>query len=347
MKTLVMLCHMSVVTGYGQLGIQIARGFIKAGWRVKIRPAAIWEPDWGNSKIPNDILALFVTGPQPEPDELLLHPPNFLPTPGKRTTYFTMHETNRLTPLAVSVLNKAHQVVVPCKMNAESFADSGVKRPIHVVPLGIDPEVFHYHPMPYEYPTIIRFGCAGRMAHGGVRKGINEVVDAFLKAFPTEKDVRLEVKGFPDCGINPVCDPRITIHQAHWTDAQLAFWYSTLSCFVSASKGEGFGLMQLQALATGRPLISIHWGGVAEFFDPSRMGYELCTNLGPAKFAYEGQGMWAVPDERDLIESMRAFRLSWATQPFDCESISREASEFTWENMCDRLEEAMQGAPSY
>lgn len=302
MKTLVLLADINSITGYGKHAIQIARDFKTMGYAVKIRAASRWEPSWGEP-IPDDIKAMFVEGPQPEPVELLLHPPNFVPTPGKRTIYFTMHETTRIKPLAVSVLNKAECVVVPCQMNAESFKECGVTVPIHKIPLGIDDNLFRYRPMPNT--NIIRFGCAGRTSHGGVRKGLDEVIEAFAKAFDGDDNVRLDVKCFPDCKVKYVADDRIAYHRTHWTDKQLADWYASIHCFVSAAKGEGWGLMQHQAIATGRPLISIQWGGVAEFFG-DHSGLVVKHRLEPARAAYEGQGDWAVPDFDSLCDSMKA-----------------------------------------
>ncbi len=168
-----------------------------------------------------------------------------------------------------------------------------MQRPIEVVPLGINQDVFRYRPFNGEFPEVLTFGAAGRMAHGGVRKGINEVIAAFLAAFPKKiKDVRLRVKCFPDCPVSKVKDPRIEIVQACLSDAQLADWFGSLNCFVSAARAEGWGLMQHQSMSMGRPVASVKFGGVTEFFD-ERVGYALPFTLEPAKLAYAGCGHWA------------------------------------------------------
>lgn len=152
------------------------------------------------------------------------------------------------------------------------------------------------------------FGTAGRLESGGTRKGISLVINAFKKAFPRQKDVRLNVKIFPDCEIPFESDQRIKFHREYFSEAQMAAWYQRLTCFVSAARGEGWGLMQHQALATGRPIISVRFGGTAEFFD-EYVGYPLDFKLVPAEDLYTGCGLWADPDEKHLIQLMhRVYR---------------------------------------
>lgn len=288
-------------TGYGLHSLAIIKDLQRlAPAYVSVRP--ITQSEMFGSRIPTDIRALFVNQPQPEPWEILLHPPSFLPTPGKRTLYFSMWESTKLPPVANRVLNRAEVVVVPSQWNASCFSACGITPPIRVVPLGIRTEIFGYRPFP-DNPKCV-FGAAGRMAHGGVRKGINEVIALFKKAFPQQKDVELRVKCFPDCDVSKVKDPRVKVTQAYLSDGQMSDWYGGLTCFVSAAKAEGWGLMQHQALAMGRPVISINYGGVAEFMRDD-IAYIVPHKLERASGVYDGCGHWAEPDEDAMIEQMR------------------------------------------
>lgn len=330
MNRLTLLGDINAFMGFGKHSIQIVRDLTcLLDVFVAIRP--ISQSEAFGSKIPLDIKQRFVTGPQPEEWELLLHTPNFVPTPGKKTVYFTMIESTKPPPMGVHLLNRAEVVIVPCWWNASCLSAVGVKKPIRVVPLGILTDIFKYAEMPTDFPRVIRFGAAGRMANGGIRKGLNEVIDAFSRAFPDEPNVRLEVKAWSDCAIKHVDDPRVLIHQEYWSDERLADWFKTLTCFVSAAKGEAWGLMQHQALATGRPIISVRFGGVAEFFE-SDMGWALDFKLSPARHAYEGCGHWAEPTEESLIECMRAVAKA---DPTDITNIgivaSQKVAHLSWE----------------
>lgn len=324
------MARVDTFSGYGQLSVQLTRGISKLGPHVQIRSVGASEPF--GAKVPADIKERFVAGVQPEPWELLLHPPGFIPTPGKRVVIFTMWEATRLRPPHVTFLNMAEHVFTPSKWGASCFSASGVDRPIHIVPLGIDPEIFQYR-RKNEHPKCL-FGCAGRMAHGGVRKGINEVIDIFQKAFPDEEDVVLRVKCFPDCPVNQIKDTRIVIDQAFWSDQQMADWLATLTAFVSLAKLEGWGLLQHQALAVGRPVISAVYGGVAEFLSPQN-SYPIDFKLVPAELSYAGCGHWAQPNEEHTIELMRQVYKNRNEAEAKGLIGSADAHRLTWANTCE------------
>lgn len=341
-KRLTVAGSINTFTGYGLHAIQIVRDLERiTGAFVSIRPLSRAE-SFG-SKIPLDIASKFVSQPQPEDWELLIHPPNFMPTPGKRTAYFSMWEATKLPPRAVQLLNSAELIVVPCDWNASTFSACGVTVPIHKVPLGINTDLFHYRAKtPAESPLCV-FGAAGRLAHGGVRKGINEVIDWFLAAFPTETDVELRVKAFPDCDIAKVTDPRIKVIKAHLSDEAMAKWVGDLTCFVSAAKGEGWGLIQHQSQACGVPVISVDFGGVKEFFN-GRVGYPADYTLVPAQFLYTGCGHWAQPDMGHAIELMRrVYHQRW--EAYEKGVLAHESVQhLTWDNSNRQLATVLQKA---
>lgn len=254
------------------------------GYDVKVRATVINETF---GPIPLDVRHSIVSEEQKDEWELLLHTPGHPCAAGKRTVYFTMWESTRLPENSVRYLNQAVCVIVPSYWNASCFTACGAQKPVRVAPLGINTQVFRYVPMDMQGSTV--FGTAGRLESGGVRKGITQVIRLFQQAFPSEQDVRLRVKVFPDCEIGEVNDSRIEVTRAYLSEEQLTNWFSGLTCFVSAAKGEGWGLMQHQSLAVGRPIVSIRYGGVAEFFT-EEMGYPVDFKLVPGYDFYSGCG---------------------------------------------------------
>ena len=299
-KKIVFRAAINSYTGYGLHACQIIHDLKQSGYKLSIRATEVLEE---HAVLPLRLKQKLVNGIQPNDWELLLNPPNLAPTSGKRTVYFTMWEASRLPGQWVQWLNQAECIIVPCHWNATCFSASGVDRPIHIVPLGINTGVFKPVAMRMDGPCV--FGVAGKMRHGGgKRKGLNEMMDLFRRAFPTEQDVRLRVKGFPDCGIKSVTDPRVDVTAAYLTENQMAMWYASLTSFVSLSKSEGWGLMPHQAMAMGRPAIATRFGGHAEYLDANN-GYCVDFRLGPAGYNYAGGGVWAEPDEEHVIALMR------------------------------------------
>lgn len=82
-------------------------------------------------------------------------------------------------------------------------------------------------------------------------------------------------------------------------------------CYVSAHRGEGWGVPQAEALLAGRPLISTAYGGIHEYLthgvDALLLPYKLVQLRGMrhAPDWYDGRQKWAQPDVAALRGAMR------------------------------------------
>lgn len=338
MQRITFLANINTFSGYGMASCEIIRGLVQAGYDVNVR--AIAKSETFGASIPIEVSSRFVSRVQQEEWELLMHPPDFMPTPGKKTAFFTMWESSRLPEKSVEILKRASLIITPSHWNAACFSAAGIDVPIRVVPLGIDPDIFNYKPQRNGDRCV--FGTAGRMAHGGTRKGMNEVVELFKKAFPKGifNKVSLKVKGFSDCDLAVQDDPRIEITRAFLTDAQMANWLGSLTCFVSGAKGEGWGLLQHQAMACGRPVIATKYGGLAEFMDHSN-SYPVRFRLNPADAYYKGAGVWAEPEDADMIAQMHRVCENPSEAIGRGFKGSQDVSRLTWKNCVTELVEVL------
>lgn len=326
-QRLTVLAELQPQTGYTDHLIEMVRGLQKLGVYCSIR--AFSKSSGFGTGIPLDIAQRIVYGPQPEPWELILAPPHHLPTPGKKTIYFTMWESTRLPARSVKFLNMAEVVIVPCQWCLDNFKASGVTKPIHIVPLGIDPVIFAPRPIRKGLPVV--FGAAGRMAHGGERKGLREAIVCFSEAFRGDEKVEMRVKCHLDCNIGDIKDPRITVTKAHLQWPAWANWLADLTCLVSPVTGEGWGLIQQQAAAIGRPVIAPHYGGLREFLHMGN-SYPIHYDEQPTFGSYNGCGDWAVPDLGSVIGQMRNVYTSTVADWKEHLCIkSHLAREFTWD----------------
>jgi glycosyltransferase involved in cell wall biosynthesis len=235
-----------------------------------------------------------------------------------------------LPPKWVRNLNEAAVVVVPCRWNRDAFLRCGVKRPIRVVPLGCDNIRRAF--MNMEGPTV--FGCAGRPQHGVVRKGVHQVIAAFLKAFPGNKDVRLRIKTMADEKWDIPEDERIIKDTGFFPDPKLYNWYGSLTCFVSAARGEGWGLMQHQAMSAARPVLASIYGGLKEFMNNDN---SYACDYDEVKADYVGGGKWCQPRMEHMIDLMRYVHQSRDEAQRRGREAARSVQEFTWNNSCERL----------
>ena len=187
----------------------------------------------------------------------------------------------------------------------EDFKNSGVKIPIELIHWGIDPERFY--PLDRSKNKGFTFGINGALS---LRKGTDLLIAAFLEAFPTEQDVKLICKTSFNNYPFLVKDKRIEVQMtAVSNDEMLSSFHKRVDCFVFPTRGEGFGLTPLEAMATGIPAIVTKWSGPMEYMNED-VGWLIDYKMVPAKnftdIVYKEEcGDWAEPDKEHLKKLMR------------------------------------------
>jgi glycosyltransferase involved in cell wall biosynthesis len=246
----------------------------------------------------------------------------WMTTPFARNIAIVPFETTRIPPSWVSRINYFDALLVPCKQNVKMMRDSGVTVPISVIHWGVDPKLFyeikrtnrtklssdrnHKDGAVYTHRPFT-FGTMGMLS---LRKGTDVLIDAFERAFPNGEDVRLICKTsgryypfmHPDKRIIPIVGP--VTHQEMMDD-----FMSEIDCFVFPTRGEGFGLTPLEAMATGVPAIVTNWSGPVEYMN-NDVGWTLDYTMDKAtdftdKVYKEDCGEWAIPSVDHLVQLMR------------------------------------------
>lgn len=238
-------------------------------------------------------LLLFPAFTYPDNYHPLLHIFN-----GKNKSLFTMWESSRIGDFFIDKINTFDQIIVPNKWNKQTFEEQGCNSKISVVNLGIDTDIFNYTE-PNNNDTFT-FGTG----NDDPRKRLPEVIKCFIKAFPNEKDVRLSIK-ISNQILQKFTDNRISFNTQNLTKQQLKTWYCLNDVFVSAVSAEGWGLMQHESMACGRPVIVANYGGLKEFVTIEN---SFCLRY----METESTGCWEFPgarwskyDEEHMIETMR------------------------------------------
>jgi glycosyltransferase involved in cell wall biosynthesis len=328
---LILAGHILRPGGYDHVVFSLLKGLLEAGIDVHRDPYAVLNLNL----IPRHLRPSEGRCPRGTP-RLAATPPHLLHRlrPNRDTVAFTMWETDALPAGAVAALNRCRMVIVPSCWGADCFRANGVRVPIEVVPLGYDPEVFSPSPPAMDGPVI--FGTAGALDAGGLRKNVQRVIDLFRRAFPTEREVRLRVKITPTSPmVQTHGDSRIEVVQRSLSPVELTAWYQSLTAYVNASFGEGFGLHLLEAMACGRPLISTRFGGVSEFFDES-VGYVVGHHLIEARNAVYS-GRWADPNDDEIIEQIRRVYRDRQEAARLGEAAAKYARRFTWRDAVRKL----------
>ncbi|MDG2525639.1 glycosyltransferase [Stenotrophomonas sp. HITSZ_GD] len=229
---------------------------------------------------------------------------------------YTMLETTGVPKEWVDGCNKLDELWVPTPFNEWTFRRSGVKVPITIMPLGlVDTNYFNPEIKGAPIPEVFTFLS---IFEWGERKSPETLLRAFNRAFRATDPVVLICKySNRDPGVNPSAivaglglDPeggRIIYSENESTPYyQVAQLYRSADCFVLPTRGEGWGMPILEAMACGTPAIASYWSAQQAFLDEDN-SYPLQVSLTPAeaKCPYYLGFEWALPDEQHLVNLLR------------------------------------------
>jgi len=134
--------------------------------------------------------------------------------------------------------------------------------------------------------------------------------------------------------------PIVVIYNRQISDDSLGSLYRSADCFVLPTRGEGWGLPILEAMACGLPVIATDWSGQTEFFH-SGVGYPLRVRrlvAANAKCPYYLGWRWADPDEEHLIALMRyVYEHPDEARQVGARAAQEAAACWTWAHAAERI----------
>jgi glycosyltransferase involved in cell wall biosynthesis len=262
---------------------------------------------------------------------------------------FSMLEVDGIPRSWVAACNRMDEIWVPSRWGAGRFAACGVTRSIHVMPLGFDPVRFHPN-VPFSR-TSDRFTFLS-LFEWGERKAPELLLRAFASAFTAKDDVLLLlcVSNFdghvnvPDAierlGLPADGPPVAILYNQHLRARQLGSLYRSADAFILPTRGEGWGMPILEAMATGLPAIATAWSGQTEFFHEG-VGYPIpVKRLVPAdaKCPYYEGFRWADPDFDALVVALRrVYECREEARSRGAKAASEAAAKWTWSASVERI----------
>lgn len=232
---------------------------------------------------------------------------------------YTMFETDKLPTGSdwAGMLEDAPRLIneicdlllVPCQHNKELFEKEGVTIPIEVAPNGVNPEQFHYIDRdrskdPDHKFTFFMYGTLT------LRKNPGMVISAFASLFKDNPDVRLVLKTQSGTlgHVEYTGMGDIQVVDELWSVEQLKQGLADADCFVFPTRGEGFGLPPLEAMATGLPTIIADNTGMSDYANPKYNMAVKTKAIVPAQRyprKWGDCGNWYDPDYDELKAYMK------------------------------------------
>ena len=221
-----------------------------------------------------------------------------------------MFETQQ-TPkkYAESLMHYTDELWVPSTFNKKNFAEAGYTKPIFVMPLGVDTDLYNPHKV-----KPLEIGAHGKfvflfIAGWSERKGVSRLVEAYAKAFSANDNTLLYMKGswYPEVNaqkdvqdiLNKICGddkPDVRIDFGVYDNFTLPRLYKACDCFVLPSIGEGWGLPYTEAMSMAMPTIGTRATSQVDF-----MNDDNSFLIDVEKYAPEPRVHWITPDYKDGV----------------------------------------------
>jgi glycosyltransferase involved in cell wall biosynthesis len=232
-------------------------------------------------------------------------------------------ETTGMSKEWEKYLDVVDELWTGCEFNKKCFRDAGFRKPIFVFPQPIDTSRSE-EPMEIVNAKGFTFYSIFQWIE---RKNPKSLLQAYWKEFEGNKDVTLVIKTYglsfdeyqkeliyedirkwkQDLQLSSY--PRTLIIDYLLSNKQMYQLHNSGDCFVSAHRGEGWGIPQVEALTQGKPVISTNLGGFHEWMPDDAMlkvNYSMVPVFG-MKWAeqYTTDQKWAQVNEQHLREKMR------------------------------------------
>lgn len=236
-------------------------------------------------------------------------------------------ETNKLPPDFAQNCQYVDEIWTGSEFNAQAIRNAGVEKPIHIIPEAIDTEVDEeLKPYIIENANSFKFYSIFEWTE---RKNPVALLQAYWQEFKPDENVSLTIKTYVD---NFTPDKRqevmnnikqvkkrlaldfyapVFVFRNLMDRRQIYRFHKTFDCFVSAHRGEGWGIPQMEAMLMEKPVISTNCGGIHEYLTDKKEAMLIPYKLIPIVQNTRNQ-QWYCRDQQwadvDISELQKAMR---------------------------------------
>jgi len=346
---------------YGLVGLNVLLSLVKAGHSVA------WFPI-GQTEAPPEthdtLRAAMLNGQCPDfdaPSVRLFHENSLAQHVGRgKRIGWPIFEVNSFDRTRKQHLMGQDELIVCSKWAKDVCLDNHLGlMPIHVVPLGVDTNIFYPKTAPYFGPTT--FIHIGKREY---RKSQYEMLQCFEKAFRPTDNVKLIVVWGSQIlkQTNPQEHDRWThlftgspmaskIELVEWVESQqqVAQMLREADCGLFLSKSEGFNLGLLESMAVGNFNIVLNATGPTEFITKESC---LLVESTACESIYDGVwfkdadlGTWHAFGEEQINRTVDLMQYVFTAKQDEMLYINKKAidraSQFTWEATANKLVRAL------
>jgi len=271
--------------------------------------------------------------------------------------YFLAYEGSVMPPEWVQVMKdeRIKKILTPSKYCKDLYEANGLKN-VEVLHHGVDPEMFCPEGDKIDLPKQLadKFLYLFIGTYRGTkkdRKGLRILADAWKK-FKKEKGnddahLILKLSGIYFNDDNTAWDnciddlglakEGITVIDQNLEEKKFAELLRSVKCLVAPSMSEGFGIIPLESLCCGTPVIATDTSGLKEYLteDNALLIKTLRKTNAEEVFPYVGptwHAQWDVPSTNHLVELLGKMKKDYKNQKAKAMKASRILrKDFSWE----------------
>lgn len=207
--------------------------------------------------------------------------------------------------------NDCDEVWTPSPLIAQWYEDAGVNKRVKVFEHGVARE---WIPLKRPPASPVKFLHVGSPAP---RKQAQLAFDTFAETFGNSPEASLTIKSVSRCEVRmydnegsiiglPDHMSNVNVIRQMYEDEQMLEMFHSHDVLVYPSEGEGFGLIPLQAMATGMPVICTSaWAPYQDFILP---GLGVDSTMAPSQWPHIHPGDMFKTDKSDL---KRAYQFAY------------------------------------
>lgn len=232
----------------------------------------------------------------------------------------------------VDACNKMDAIIVPSEFTRSVLRRSGILvKDVHVIPEWYNEKISDTTKINLNLNPKFNFLSIGTITSANPeddRKNMFYMIKWFCEAFEGNRKVGLVLKTSHGKGtkidrkitmnvvqnlLNQVRKgrfPKVTVLHGNMNESEVASLYNhpKINCYISATRGEGYGLPLVDAAASGMPVIATNWSGHLDFLGDSfaKVGYELVDinkSRVDSRIFVEG-AKWANVKEKEFKEKL-------------------------------------------
>lgn len=264
---------------------------------------------------------------------------------------FPIFELDEFTPQEKHHLSGLDEIFVCSEWAADVIEANKIGRPVTVIPLGVDTELFK--PMADSETRPYRFLAAGKWEY---RKGHDVVLRAFTEEFSQDDDVELVC--LCDNPVIPAADNldwnqtfkqsplgnKILLVPRQPTQEAVCGVMNKVDCGVFPARAEGWNLELIEMMACNKPVITTNYSGHTEFCNRENSELIECFEK---EIAFDGFffkqniGSWMKFTDENIETLKQKMRYAYENRVKTNPAGVETARKFSWKHSAEKIAEVI------